>query len=91
MKNVLKYSACASSYSDITNGFMITNQLGTCCIFLVFVAENTKAIVDYLLDKDIDVRLLMLIFLLPLILINWVRISCLFANVDRAFHVIISF
>lgn len=58
---------------DITNGFLLIYQLGACCIYVVFVAENIKAIADHLLEKDNDVRLFMLIILLPLILINWVR------------------
>lgn len=61
--------------SDITNTFLLIYQLGACCIYVVFVASNIKDIADYCLDDNIDVRLFMLIILLPLILINWVRKS----------------
>lgn len=44
---------------------------------MVFVASNLKDIVDYFIDGEMDVRLFMLIILLPLILINWVC-NCLF-------------
>lgn len=64
--------------SDITNTFLLIYQLGACCIYVVFVASNIKDIADYCLDDNIDVRLFMLIILLPLILINWVRKSRLF-------------
>lgn len=65
-------------FSEITNAFLLTYQLGSCCIYVVFVASNIKDIVDYFIDDEVDVRLFMLIILLPLILINWVRIFFLF-------------
>lgn len=65
----------SSTFSDITNAFLLTYQIGTCCIYVVFVASNIKAIVDYFTGVETDVRLFMVIILLPLILINWVNIS----------------
>lgn len=47
-------------------------MLGTCCVYTVFVASNIKAVADYFLGYDVDVRIYVLIILLPLILINWV-------------------
>lgn len=60
------------TFSDITNTFLLIYQLGACCIYVVFVADNIKSLADHLLEKDNDIRLFMLIILLPLILINWV-------------------
>ncbi|XP_058449866.1 proton-coupled amino acid transporter-like protein CG1139 [Malaya genurostris] len=57
----------------IINVFLLIYQLGTCCVYVVFVSSNIKAIADYYTESDTDVRLFMLIILLPLILINWVR------------------
>ncbi|XP_055632906.1 uncharacterized protein LOC129773330 [Toxorhynchites rutilus septentrionalis] len=57
----------------IINTFLLIYQLGTCCVYVVFVASNIKAIADFYTESDTDVRLFMLIILLPLILINWVR------------------
>uniref|UniRef100_A0A182MCC9 Amino acid transporter transmembrane domain-containing protein n=1 Tax=Anopheles culicifacies TaxID=139723 RepID=A0A182MCC9_9DIPT len=57
----------------IVNVFLLIYQLGTCCVYVVFVSSNIKAIADYYTETDTDVRLYMLIILLPLILINWVR------------------
>uniref|UniRef100_A0A2M3YXZ0 Putative amino acid transporter n=1 Tax=Anopheles braziliensis TaxID=58242 RepID=A0A2M3YXZ0_9DIPT len=57
----------------IVNVFLLIYQLGTCCVYVVFVSSNIKAIADYYTETDTDVRLFMLIILLPLILINWVR------------------
>ncbi|XP_031641031.1 proton-coupled amino acid transporter-like protein CG1139 [Contarinia nasturtii] len=65
--------AIAPYIVDITNAFLLVYQLGACCIYVVFVASNIKDIADYFYDDDIDVRLFMVIILLPLILINWVR------------------
>lgn len=57
----------------IVNVFLLIYQLGTCCVYVVFVASNIKAVADYYTETPTDVRLFMLIILLPLILINWVR------------------
>lgn len=46
--------------------------MGTCCVYVVFIATNVKDVMDIYLGV-IDVRLYMLVFLVPLILINWVR------------------
>lgn len=57
----------------MVNIFLLIYQLGTCCVYVVFVSTNIKSIADLYLDEPVDVRLVMLIILLPLILINWVR------------------
>lgn len=63
-----------SLHSNITNAFLLIYQLGTCCIYVVFVATNIKSIADYHFGYETDVRLYMLIILLPLVLINWVNV-----------------
>lgn len=60
------------SIRHITNGFILIYQLGICCIYVVFVASNIKSLMDYFTGSETDVRMYMLIILLPLILINWV-------------------
>lgn len=55
------------------NIFLLIYQLGTCCVYVVFVSTNIKSILDLYLEEVTDVRLVMLVILLPLILINWVR------------------
>ncbi|KAI8040902.1 hypothetical protein M5D96_006845 [Drosophila gunungcola] len=66
-----QYELCRRK--KVVNTFLLIYQLGTCCVYVVFVASNIKAIVDAVADTNIDVRLCMIIILLPLILINWVR------------------
>lgn len=61
------------SHRNVVNIFLLIYQLGTCCVYVVFVASNIKSILDLYLEEKTDVRLIMLIILLPLILINWVR------------------
>ncbi|XP_011195874.1 proton-coupled amino acid transporter-like protein CG1139 [Zeugodacus cucurbitae] len=57
----------------VVNTFLLIYQLGCCCVYVVFVASNIKSIADFYLDEPVDVRLCMVIILLPLIFINWVR------------------
>jgi proton-coupled amino acid transporter len=63
-----------SRYAGVTvNAFLILYQLGICCVYIVFVATNIKQVVDEYQESELDVRLYMVMLLLPLILINWVR------------------
>ncbi|GLV45553.1 uncharacterized protein CBL_02573 [Carabus blaptoides fortunei] len=63
---------CAGAAPHIVNGFLLFYQLGTMCVYTVFIAQNIKDVVDEYLGEE-DIRLYMLVLLLPLILINWVR------------------
>ncbi|XP_075230425.1 proton-coupled amino acid transporter-like protein acs isoform X2 [Lycorma delicatula] len=54
------------------NVLLVVYQIGSCCIYVVFVASNIKHVADYYIS-DVDVRVYMVILLIPLILINWVR------------------
>ncbi|XP_015435834.1 PREDICTED: proton-coupled amino acid transporter 1-like [Dufourea novaeangliae] len=56
----------------LVDGFMITYQLGICCVYIVFVASNIKQVADQYWEP-LDVKTHMLILLLPLILINYIR------------------
>jgi len=59
----------------VTKIFLVIVQLGTSCVYVVFIATNIKTIVDVHtpVEDHIHVRLYMCMVLLPLILINWVR------------------
>lgn len=57
----------------VANFFILVYQLGICCIYVVFIAENIKSIVDHFTGAVHDVRLFMVIILLPIIFINWVK------------------
>lgn len=56
----------------MVNTFLLIYQLGTCCVYIVFISSNVKAVMDEYVTK-LDVQIYMLIFLIPLILINWVK------------------
>ena len=75
------------STSYVINVFLMIYQLGTCCVYVVFVASNIKGIVDLYFD-EVDVRLIMLVILLPLIFINWVSccMICLTQFIRRIFR-----
>lgn len=47
-------------------------QIGACCIYVVFISTNVKELTDYAFSTNTDIRLFMVMLLLPLILINWV-------------------
>lgn len=57
----------------VVNTFLLIYQLGTCSVYVMFVAENIKAVVDQYIETPIDKRIYMCFILLPLILLNWVR------------------
>lgn len=63
--------------SYVINVFLLIYQLGTCCVYVVFVSSNIKGIVDLYTKEEVDVRLIMLITLLPLIFLNWVCVFLL--------------
>uniref|UniRef100_V5I8Q8 Proton-coupled amino acid transporter 4 n=1 Tax=Anoplophora glabripennis TaxID=217634 RepID=V5I8Q8_ANOGL len=56
----------------ITNAFLLLYQLGTCCVYTVFIGDNIQKVLKEYVD-GVDERLIMLAFLLPLILINYIR------------------
>ncbi|XP_066147986.1 proton-coupled amino acid transporter-like protein CG1139 isoform X2 [Euwallacea fornicatus] len=57
----------------ISNVFLLLYQLGICCVYTVFVAENIKYVLDVYLTDPVDERIIMLIILLPLIFINYIK------------------
>ncbi|XP_044255726.1 proton-coupled amino acid transporter-like protein CG1139 [Tribolium madens] len=56
----------------VINTFLLIYQLGACCVYTVFIAENVKHVADEYIEK-LDVKIWMLVILLPLILINYIR------------------
>lgn len=44
-------------YSAIVDGFLIVNQTGNCCIYVVFVAENFKLVIDTYMKYPISIEL----------------------------------
>lgn len=65
-----KYSRLARF---LVNSFLVADLLGCCCVYVVFIADNAKQVIDYHLGSNIDARYLMLMMLLPLIAINLIR------------------
>lgn len=56
----------------LCNAFLIMYQIGTSCIYVVFIASNIKAVCDMYLGEH-DVRTYMMYIFIPLVLICWVR------------------
>lgn len=59
-------------FRHVVNAFLLTFQLGTCCVYIVFISSNVKAVMDQYVE-EIGIEIYMLIFLLPLILLNWIK------------------
>ncbi|XP_049827481.1 proton-coupled amino acid transporter-like protein CG1139 isoform X2 [Schistocerca gregaria] len=55
----------------IVNIFQVILQIGSCCVYVVFVSSHIKAVVDQY-SYVLDLRIYMLILLVPLIIINMV-------------------
>lgn len=60
-------------YRHVINVFLMIYQLGTCCVYTVFIGENIHLVIKESCGLNIDERWIMLIFLLPLICINYVK------------------
>ncbi|XP_047364314.1 proton-coupled amino acid transporter-like protein CG1139 [Vespa velutina] len=56
----------------LVDGFMITYQLGICCVYILFVARNIKQVADQYWEP-LDIEIHTSILLLPLILMNYIR------------------
>ncbi|KAI5644817.1 transmembrane amino acid transporter protein domain-containing protein [Phthorimaea operculella] len=65
--------ACAPYAAHVVNAFLLVYQLGTCCVYVVFVADNIQSVLNNYFNLHISVFEVMCYALLPLILINWVR------------------
>lgn len=55
------------------NAFLLMYQIGVSSIYVVFISDNFKALIDHAFDVDIDKRYVMLGILLPLCLANWIQ------------------
>ncbi|XP_026331886.1 proton-coupled amino acid transporter-like protein CG1139 [Hyposmocoma kahamanoa] len=65
--------ACAPYAAHVVNAFLLVYQIGTCCVYVVFVTENIQTVLKHQFDIDLPILQVMACILLPLILINWVR------------------
>ncbi|KAH8373205.1 hypothetical protein KR009_002099, partial [Drosophila setifemur] len=82
----VKLRGWSRTMSRLVDVFICVTQLGFCCIYFVFISTNVKQIL-HAYDIDIDIRLVMLIALLPVLLsslitnLKWLTPVSLFANV----------
>lgn len=65
--------ACAPYAAHVVNVFLLIYQIGTCCVYVVFISENIHHIIASQLGEHITVFHVTLCILLPLILINSLR------------------
>lgn len=59
------------TFFHMINTFLLIYQMGTCCVYVVFISSNLKMALDSFITMDL--KIYMLILLLPLILVNYIR------------------
>ncbi|XP_024881850.1 proton-coupled amino acid transporter-like protein CG1139 [Temnothorax curvispinosus] len=55
----------------IINTFLLIYQMGTCCVYIVFIAKNLQLGLDTFVKMELETY--MAILLLPLIIVNYIR------------------
>lgn len=81
------FRAVTAQIGHLVNIFLIIYQLGTCCVYIVFVSTNIKSVVDIYIDP-LPLEIYSAALLLPLILINWIRNLKLLAPFSTAANAI---
>lgn len=61
----------AKASIHIVNAFLLIYQMGTCCVYIVFIASNLQSALSSYVKMDLEAY--MGIILLPLILVNYIR------------------
>jgi solute carrier family 36 (proton-coupled amino acid transporter) len=59
-------------FRSLINIFLCITQLGFCCVYFVFVSTNLQEVVAHYL-VHLDIRVYLLLLLLPMIVLNWVK------------------
>ncbi|XP_050432741.1 proton-coupled amino acid transporter-like protein CG1139 [Adelges cooleyi] len=71
----------------IVDGFLITYQLGICCVYIMFIGSSIKQVLDMYIEP-MDERYYMIMLLLPLIAINLIRNLKLLAPFSQLANII---
>lgn len=70
-ERVQKYAKTAGFLIDL---FLCLDLIGACCVYNVFVAKNLKQVIENYHDVDINIRLYICMLLIPLLIVNSIRL-----------------
>ncbi|XKL66369.1 hypothetical protein PGB90_009789 [Kerria lacca] len=84
-----KYPSSASVGKFFANFFFVVYESGSCAIYIIFISSNVKQLLDYYLQDDINLRLIMLYVVLPMVLVCWIRNLKLLAPLSAVANIIL--
>ncbi|XP_012531464.2 proton-coupled amino acid transporter-like protein CG1139 [Monomorium pharaonis] len=61
----------STAFIHVINAFLLIYQMGTCCVYMVFIAKNLESGLSTFVKLDLNEYIAIL--LLPLILVNYIR------------------
>lgn len=74
--------------SHITDTVLILFQIGVCCVYILFVAENIREVTNYYIGKDIALGFYILMCFVPFLLIASVKNLKIFAPFSLAGNIV---
>lgn len=63
----------AKYMSGAVNTFVVANQMGACIAYIIFIASNVQAIVEWYWTGRLGLRVYMVLVTIPIIMLSWVR------------------
>ncbi|KAF0301127.1 Proton-coupled amino acid transporter 4 [Amphibalanus amphitrite] len=63
----------AAPARKLVNVFLCITQLGFCCVYVVFVSQNVKQVVDSYMPEHVSLYVYMVAIIIPWVLLCWIR------------------
>lgn len=68
-----RFRGLAVPASRLVNVFLCITQIGFCCVYVVFVAQNVKQVIDEHVSFHMSVYAYMVLVTIPLVVLCWIR------------------